>query len=202
MSYIDLTGKTFGQWTVLSRTARKKTVYYLCRCACGSTREVLSVSLRNGKSTSCGCLHREDIGARSATHGMQGTPTHNSWVGMKQRCNYPGHSEYHRYGGRGITFDPRWNDFAAFLADMGTKPPGTSLDRIDNDGHYCRANCRWATREQQSSNTIKNIFVEWRGQRYTLMQLATHLNVNYDLLHKWHRTNGLPLDEAVRRASA
>lgn len=198
MPYIDLVGKSFGKWEVLSRAPQKKVVYYLCKCACGVRREVLSVSLRNGKSVSCGCSknQRTTVSIRRANPS-----TYNSWAGMKQRCNDKNHVEFHRYGGRGITYNARWNDFDSFLSDMGPKPRGMSLDRIDNDLPYSKENCRWSSPEEQMSNTSRNIVVEWGGKRFTLKRLAKHLGISYDRLHKWHRDIGLPIREAVSRAS-
>ena len=197
MGYIDLAGETFGKWKVLHRTDRKKTVYYFCRCECGTGRDVLSVSLRNGRSTSCGCAITE---LKGNSIRILHRSTYISWIGMRNRCSYKLHNEYHRYGGRGISYDPRWDNFAAFLEDMGPKPKGMSLDRIDNNGNYCRENCKWSNPIDQSSNTSRNVFVEWNDGKYTLKQLAAHLNVKYDLLHKWYRTKGVSLSAAVYRA--
>lgn len=89
---------------------------------------------------------------RNRTHGQTGTPTYFTWVSMHQRCSNPKHDAFDRYGGRGILVCPRWQSFEAFLADMGERPAGTSIDRIDNDRGYEKANCRWATRAVQRNN--------------------------------------------------
>lgn len=193
MPFIDLTGRTVGKWSVLGRTPQKKTVRYYCRCECGTEREVLSASLRTGKSLCCGaCGPNPDVLARKYR------TTWNSYVGMRQRCRYPGHAQYGDYGGRGICC--LWETFSEFLADMGPRPPGTSLDRLDNDGPYCKENCRWATRAEQMLNRRTTVLVQWQGESIPLKTLAQRLGVNYDRLHKWHRTNGLPIQQAVVRA--
>jgi hypothetical protein len=86
------------------------------------------------------------------THGMWGSPTYVSWAAMRRRCTDKNYWNYRRYGGRGVSIDPAWTTFAGFLADMGARPSGTSIDRIDNDGDYNAANCRWATWGQQMQN--------------------------------------------------
>lgn len=97
------------------------------------------------------------LGLARRTHGgsIPGSPTfstYRSWQAMKRRCDNPRDSFYDRYGGRGITYDPRWASFETFLADLGVRPEGTTLDRIDNDGPYTKANCRWATLSEQRGN--------------------------------------------------
>lgn len=135
-------------WTVLGPGARPR--YLRCRCICGAEKDVRRDHLRNGASTSCGCAYPP----RNTQHGMNGTPTYRSWAAMKQRCSDdPTRHHYPYYAARGITVCERWrNSFENFLADMGERPEGMTLDRIDVNGHYQPGNCRWADMKTQRAN--------------------------------------------------
>jgi hypothetical protein len=146
-------GERFGRWAVVGPAARASTArhqFYLCRCDCGTERAVMSSSLRNGSSSSCGCLQRE----RSRKHGMSCTPEFAAWNSMIQRCSNRRDKGWENYGGRGIKVCQRWLDsFVDFLVDMGLRPTSThSIDRIDVNGDYEPSNCRWATTAQQARN--------------------------------------------------
>lgn len=155
----------FGRLVVLGEAERIGTsmwqrgqTAWRCRCDCGKEVTVVRAALVKGTTKSCGCSRRRYHPRRPQRDKRQQrddrTPTMRSWMAMRQRCFNPNGPEYHRYGGRGITVCDRWREsFAAFLSDMGEKPPGRSLDRIDNDGNYEPGNCRWATPTTQSRNS-------------------------------------------------
>jgi hypothetical protein len=110
--------------------------------------------LRAGKKWKCNsCTASEHLKLINTKHGKYGTPTYVSWQKMKDRCNNPNHKYYRLYGGRGISFDKKWETFEGFLQDMGEMPKkGFSLDRIDNDDGYHKMNCRWIPRNEQQKN--------------------------------------------------
>lgn len=199
-NFIDITGQRFGRWVVQNRTPQLKTARWVCKCDCGTVREVIGTDLRSGKSASCGCMWR-DLVCRPESLVKRFPGERNSWAGMRQRCNYSGHIEFHRYGGRGIKVCDRWSSFEAFLEDMGPRPEGHSLDRVDLDGDYTPENCRWSSSAEQSRNTSRNVRVEYQGRAFTLKELARHLGLSYFSLHGYYRRKRLSLEAAIAYAA-
>lgn len=209
---IDRTGDRVGRLLVISRaedketTAGKRYVRWLCRCDCGAEVKVMSGHLNEANTTSCGCALRDILIERNATHGGTGTPEHETWRGIKERCSDPKSAAFNDYGGRGIKLCERWNDFRLFLADMGTRPsPEHSIDRIDVNGNYEPGNCRWATRTEQSRNRRNNIVVELNGQRMPLSQAVETLGGDkqaYKTVHKRMKYRGMTFDDAMTAIGA
>lgn len=118
-------------------------------------------------------------------HGMYKRPEYVVWERMRSRCNNPKDKRYSAYGGRGIKVCVEWDDFSVFLSDMGTRPKGHTLERIDNNLGYCKQNCRWATRQEQNNNTSRSLHIEFEGTLLTLRQWAEKLELPYRSL--WYR---------------
>lgn len=131
------------------------------------------------------------------THGMSKTGTHKSWESMKQRCLNPNASDYHRYGGRGVTVCSRWKDsFENFLADMGERPEGKSLDRIESEKGYEPNNCKWSTPREQQLNKRSNPTIIYQGRSVAVAVLAREIGIPSSILI-WRLNNCWDIDRAV-----
>jgi hypothetical protein len=153
MRRIEMTGQIYGRLTILGETGK----YVTALCTCGTTKEIFRGSVLAGYTTSCGCYQKERTSKANFKHGHAcndeaKTPTYRSWKAMLSRCRNPMRDHADRYVERGITYDPRWADFRNFLADMGERPEGLEIDRVDNNLGYSKDNCRWATHQQNCQN--------------------------------------------------
>jgi hypothetical protein len=159
----------FGAWTVDDGRGK----YRHATCQCGKQKQVLIASLRSGKSKSCGCAAQGRKRPDKFKHGWIGTPTYCSWVEMRRRCRAAHRPEFVNYGARGISVCDEWAaDFSAFLRDMGERPQGHSIDRIDNAKGYQKDNCRWAPVVVQARNRRGNRMITYRSQTMTIAEAA------------------------------
>jgi hypothetical protein len=148
----DLTGMRFGFLRVLTyagRNRKSNSILWLCECDCGDRTVIRTSTLWHHRRCTCGCA------LWKVKHGYCGTRTYGSYQAMINRCTNPNSHNYPDYGARGITVCARWRGtkgFEHFLADMGKRPPGRTIDRINNDGNYEPGNCRWATDKVQNNN--------------------------------------------------
>lgn len=158
MKTLDLIGQRFGSLVVAERAEmRGGESYWRCACDCGRSVVVRGRNLKSKNTGSCGCVQKKRSASASRVHsaciGRKTSPEYRSWQSMIARCENPNYHHFHRYGGRGIRVCASWRkSFPVFLADMGRRPSGTTLDRIDNDGSYEPGNCRWASRLVQRHN--------------------------------------------------
>lgn len=181
-------GERFFKWTVIryDGIGKSNKHMYLCKCDCGITKSVLRDSLKNGRSKSCGCDTREKFIKRVTTHKMSYSPEYKSYTKMKNRCCDKNSTHYSYYGARGILVCDRWlESFENFYEDMGDKPPGCSIERIDVNGNYEPSNCKWATVEEQSFNKRKTIYLEYDGIKIPLL--------------KWSRLIMIPIKTLTNR---
>ena len=176
----------FGNWTVLGKgKSCGKHRLVKVQCDCGTVKEIQRASLLNGRSRSCGCLFPEKIKAANTKHGMIDTPTYRSWQSMNKRCNNSNDPMYYLYGGSGIAVSDEWSSFERFYADMGERPEGSSLDRIDGSKGYSSDNCRWATPREQALNrsTTKHDSIQYKGKTQALTEWADELGIKASVLY-------------------
>jgi len=209
----DRIGQRFGRLVVVSVAGKNKHGQTVlgCMCDCGDTIGVDSASVVTGKTRSCGCLRVEVTKKRGTTHGksLKGeSQEYTCWLRLKGRCLNTHDNEYHNYGGRGISVCDSWLvSFENFYKDMGPRPsPKHSIDRIDNNGPYCKENCRWATSKEQSRNRRNNWVVAYNGLSMVLTDWALHCGIHYDCLRArlnlgWTIKDALTTPSGVRRAN-
>lgn len=167
---IDRTGQRYGMLVIVGKNDELsgKNIYWDYICACGASGATTTTRLTSGQK-SCGCHTHEMIVERNTTHGHAkksgSSPTYSSYRAMIARCKYPSQDQYKYYGGRGISVCGRWlngdglkSGYECFLADMGPRPDGMTIDRLDVDGNYEPGNCRWSSQQEQMLNTRASKF--------------------------------------------
>lgn len=206
--YVDIAGQKFGKLTVIRKAdapnkGNQRAALWLCRCECGKEKVMRGTSIRFGTSRSCGCdaLAGLEFGRNQVEHGMSDTWQYNTLQSIMQRCTDKNCAAYPYYGGRGITFDPRWaqdrQNFFDDLATLGERMPSYSLDRIDANGSYVLSNLRWASKQTQSRNRRNNINLTFQGETKCLAAWAESMNIDKRTLWIRVKVLGWPTDRAL-----
>ena len=198
---LNLAGRQFHNLTALYREQRGREAWWECLCKCGSKKMVRQTHLVSQRVRSCGCSRyvwvAEKLRERYIKHGLTRTSMYKTWSSMKDRCVNQANPSYEGYGGRGISVCDRWiNSFESFLLDMGYRPVGCSIERIDNNGNYEPSNCRWATRKQQASNTRSVHWVTINGTKMTMTDAAKSVGMRVGTLSERIR-RGMDDQEAL-----
>lgn len=173
----DITGHRFGMLTVsgIDHLGVNGCQFWLCHCDCGNTTILAHASLTNKGPRSCGCIRHK--------HGLSRTRTYEVWRGMVDRCCNSKSKHFPNYGGRGITICDRWKRFLPFFEDMGIAPDDLEIERVDNDGNYCKENCRWATRQEQMQNTRQSRLITFQGKTQCLRSWSRETGISFRALH-------------------
>ena len=195
---LQLSGRVFGQLQVTAFAyVCNRCTYWHCKCSCGNLAVVKGIYLTHGDTTSCGCAKINRVRQLKLTHGLADKiPEYSVWMSMRKRCNNCKSPGFKNYGGRGIKVCKRWNSFANFLSDMGSRPTSLhSIERRNNDGDYEPSNCCWATRSEQSHNTrvTKNFTV--CGETLCLSDWAKRIGISRRTLRG--RLAYMPVEEAL-----
>jgi hypothetical protein len=180
---IDLSGVRFGRLTAVERAGSiRRNPAWRCRCDCGNEIVARRFHLIRGSTKSCGCS-RSDCARHGHARGVARTSEFRIWESMRSRCRNPMNTAYKHYGGRGITVCERWQTFENFLADMGKRPLGKSLERVNNDGNYEKSNCRWASHKEQMRNRRTTKMIEWNGRTQSLVDWSDEIGISASVIH-------------------
>jgi hypothetical protein len=184
-----------SDWTIL-RKFRGTGRHYMAdaQCSCGTLRTMRADAITTGKSKSCGCKKGQKISEAFTVHGgtLNNPKEYKTWKEMRQRCLNPSNHKYKDYGARGISICKEWDSFSVFLKDMGERPEGKTLGRINNDGNYEPSNCQWETPLQQANNTRRNILIEHEGKSQTVSQWSAETGIKAGTIQKRFHSGKTP----------
>lgn len=174
--------------------------YGFCHCGCGDpTKPAKQTHKKWGWIVGKPLLYINHHRLKKHGHSPDGksSPTYRTWDHVVQRCTNPESDNYKHYGGRGITICDRWLVFENFLADMGDRPEGKSINRIRNNEGYEKNNCHWATQAEQMNNTRSTRIVQYQGKEYTLNQLSTDHGIKPKTLRRRIDHYGMTIEQAI-----
>lgn len=205
---IAFLGHRFGRLLVIGPGPKGAHTKWLCRCDCGTEKHVRGSHMTSGLIRSCGCLRSEVSRKLNRSNGMSSGyglgrghgGAFASWRAMMRRCLAPQAPDYPRYGARGITISARWRLFGNFFEDMGDRPEGLTLDRINPRGNYEPGNCRWATRLVQANNRISGKYITHLGQTKNLKEWARYYGIVYPTFVQRMNRKGMSFQQAVKLA--
>jgi len=195
----DLVGLQFGRLTVISQTPNDRPYrvsLWNCQCVCGNSRVVQRSALVCGVQVSCGCFMRMRVKETHTTHGLHRHSAYGTWKAMIDRCYNPDSKDFKDYGGRGIQVCDEWRDLAGFVAGMGPKEKGQSIDRLDENGDYEPGNCRWTDALGQGEHKRNNAIITRLGSQRHIASVWREAGIKESTFY--NRLNaGMTPDEAA-----
>lgn len=209
MRFIDITGVKFGRLVVLRKdpeTITSKVIRWVCLCECGKSHNTTAGNLKKGHVQSCGCYKIDKAKTNTLKHGHTAgghtrfSGAYKSWAKMRERVISETCVNYDDYGGRGITIAPEWDSFEQFYKDMGPRPQGFSIERVDNQGMYEKGNCIWADRFIQANNKRNNVKIEWMGVSKAIGVWARDTGIPRDVLYKRIFTHKWEIERAMTQS--
>lgn len=194
----DISGEVYHNLTVIKFSRIKNTnSHWICKCnLCGRETEVSKPNLKSGNTKDCGCIRSEKISEATSTHKLSKTPTWNTWQRMRRRIRQ-GKAHHETY--EGMYIDPRWNNsFESFLEDMGERPIGKTIERIDNSKGYFKENCKWATVAEQNRNKKSNVLLTFEGKTMCIADWSKEKNIHRSTIAR-RLKKGLPTEDVLKK---
>ena len=190
----DITNYKFNKLIAVEFYKKDKfgKLYWLFKCDCGNKKVINKSRVMTNQTKSCGCLEKEFKFKPLFNLLKPYRSEYTTWFAMKQRCLNTENKDYLHYGGRGIKICDRWMKFENFFNDMGKRPKGKTIDRIDNNGNYELSNCRWATPKEQISNTRRVIYINFNGKIMIAKEWANLFSLDYrSFIYHFKKNNNM-----------